>query len=349
VNSKLATNLTLLAILIVIAGVLTAFLPAQFLTIRNFASMGRQFPEYGLLSLANMLAMITGGIDLSVTSVMSLSGVVSSLILSQWEASLLPSGVIILLGVITALAVSAACGLLNGALIAYVRVPAIIATLGTQGLFLGMSIIITKGHGIGGFPPQFLFIGNGNLGGIPTQFVIYIVVALLVGLLLTRTRQGFSMLMYGSSPLVSRFSGMNNELVLMKTYLLTGLLAGAASIVVISGVNSIRPGYGSDYLLISVLIAILGGTDPSGGFGTSLGLTLGIFIMQVLQSGLNILGFSPFLKKFMWGLLLLLVMVFHFYRRRSSQRRAAKRATANTAAIAGGGATGGGATGGVAS
>jgi simple sugar transport system permease protein len=342
VNSKLATNLTLLAILIVIAGVLTAFLPAQFLTIRNFASMGRQFPEYGLLSLANMLAMITGGIDLSVTSVMSLSGVVSSLILSQWEASLLPSGVIILLGIITALAVSAACGLLNGALIAYVRVPAIIATLGTQGLFLGMSIIITKGHGIGGFPPQFLFIGNGNLGGIPTQFIIYIVVALLVGLLLTRTRQGFSMLMYGSSPLVSRFSGMNNELVLMKTYLLTGLLAGAASIVVISGVNSIRPGYGSDYLLISVLIAILGGTDPSGGFGTSLGLTLGIFIMQILQSGLNILGFSPFLKKFMWGLLLLLVMVFHFFRRRSSQRRAAQRATAHAAAAASGGTASGG-------
>jgi simple sugar transport system permease protein len=342
VNSKLATNLTLLAILIVIAGVLTAFLPAQFLTIRNFASMGRQFPEYGLLSLANMLALITGGIDLSVTSVMSLSGVVSSLILSQWEASLLPSGVIILLGIITALAVSAACGLLNGALIAYVRVPAIIATLGTQGLFLGMSIIITKGHGIGGFPPQFLFIGNGNLGGIPTQFIIYIVVALLVGLLLTRTRQGFSMLMYGSSPLVSRFSGMNNELVLMKTYLLTGLLAGAASIVVISGVNSIRPGYGSDYLLISVLIAILGGTDPSGGFGTSLGLTLGIFIMQILQSGLNILGFSPFLKKFMWGLLLLLVMVFHFFRRRSSQRRAAQRATAHAAVAASGGTAGGG-------
>ncbi len=327
-NSKLANNLTLLCILIVIGGVLSAFLPTQFLTDRNFASMGRQFPEYGLLSLANMLALITGGIDLSVTSVMSLSGVVSSLILSQWEASTLSPGLIILLGILTALSVSAVCGLINGALIAYVRVPAIIATLGTQGLFLGVSIIITKGHGIGGFPPPFLFIGNGDIGGIPTQFVIFIVVALLVGLLLTRTRQGFSMLMYGSSPSVSRFSGINNEAVLMKTYLLTGLLSGVAAVIVTSGVNSIRPGYGSDYLLISVLIAILGGTDPSGGFGTALGLTLGIFIMQILQSGLNILGFSPFLKKFMWGFLLILVMVFQFFLRRSTQRRAARRSTA---------------------
>jgi simple sugar transport system permease protein len=336
-NTKLSTNLTLLAILLVLTAVISLLLPGQFLTGRNLASMGRQFPEYGLLSLANMLAMITGGIDLSVTSVMSLSGVVSSLILSQWEATALPAGVIILLGIVTALSVSAVCGLINGALIAYVRVPAIIATLGTQGLFLGVSIIITKGHGIGGFPPPFLFIGNGDLGGIPTQFVIFVAVALLVGLLLSRTRQGFSMLMFGSSPLVSRFSGVNNELVLMKTYLLTGLLSGIASVIVISGVNSIRPGYGSDYLLISVLIAILGGTDPAGGFGTALGLSLGIFIMQILQSGLNILGFSPFLKKFMWGLLLVVVMVFHFFRRRSSQRRAARRSTAQTAAAAGSG------------
>ena len=113
----------------------------------------------------------------------------------------------IVLGILIALAVSVLCGLLNGVIIAYARVPAIIATLGTQGLFLGISIIITKGHGIGGFPPAFLFIGNGSVLGMPTQFVIFVVVALLVGLVLTRTPQGFSMLMYGSSPQVARFSG----------------------------------------------------------------------------------------------------------------------------------------------
>jgi len=309
----------------VVTGIMSIFLPTHFMTLRNFRSMGLQFPEYGMLALANMLAMITGGIDLSVVSIASLSGVISASFLSQYATLGMPVGTVILLGVLIALMVSVVCGLLNGVIIAYARVPAIIATLGTQGLFLGIAIIITKGHGIGGFPPEFLFIGNGSLLGIPTQFVIFVVVALLVGLVLTRTPQGFSMLMYGSSPQVARFSGINNEMVLIKTYALTGLLSGVASLIIISGVNSIRPGYGADYLLLSVLIAILGGTDPAGGFGSVLGLTLAIFIMQALQSGLNILSFSPFMKKFIWGLLLLLVMVIHYYRRIYAQRRAVRR------------------------
>jgi len=325
VNTKLSNNLTLLCILILVTSIFSAFLPNEFLTLRNFASMGRQFPEYGLLALANMLAMSTGGIDLSVVSIASVSGVISASFLSRFATLGLPVGTVILLGILIALTVSVLCGLLNGVIIAFARVPAIIATLGTQGLFLGVSIIITKGHGIGGFPPPFLFIGNGSLLGVPTQFVIFVVVALLMGLMLTRTPQGFSMLMYGSSPQVARFSGINNEMVIMKTYALTGLLSGVASLIIISGVNSIRPGYGADYLLLSVLIAILGGTDPVGGFGTVLGLSLAIFIMQALQSGLNILSFSPFFKKFIWGLLLLLVMVFHYYRRLYAQHRATRR------------------------
>ena len=334
-NTKLSNNLTLICILTLITAVFSAFLPSEFLTFRNFASMARQFPEYGLLALANMLAMITGGIDLSVVSIASVSGVISASFLSQYATLGMPVGSVILLGILIALAVSVLCGLLNGVIIAFARVPAIIATLGTQGLFLGVSIIITKGHGIGGFPPAFLFIGNGSLLGMPTQFVIFVLVALLVGLMLSRTPQGFSMLMYGSSPQVARFSGVNNEMVLIKTYALTGLLSGVASLVIISGVNSIRPGYGADYLLLSILIAILGGTDPVGGFGTVLGLSLAIFIMQAMQSGLNILSFSPFMKKFIWGLLLLAVMVFHYYRRIYAQRRTIRRSAAQKEALTG--------------
>ncbi len=335
-NTKRSNNLTLFCIFIVVTGLMSIFLPSQFMTGRNFASMGRQFPEYGLLALANMLAMVTGGIDLSVVSIASLSGVISAVFLSHYATLGMSTGMIIVIGIVIALGVSLLCGLLNGVIIAYARVPAIIATLGTQGLFLGISIIITKGAGIGGFPPAFLFIGNGSLAGVPMQFIIFIVVALLVGLVMTRTPQGFSMLMYGSSPLASRFSGISNERVLINTYVISGLLAGVSSLIIISGVNSIRPGYGVDYLLLSVLIAVLGGTDVAGGFGSVLGVALAIFIMQMLQSGLNILGFSPFFKKFIWGLLLLLVMVFHFYRRIYAQKRAIKKAAAQREAVAAG-------------
>jgi simple sugar transport system permease protein len=273
-------------------------------------------PEYGLLSLANMLAMITGGFDLSVVSIAILSGVVAGVILSHYAAIALPVGITIVLAVVAAMVVALLCGAVNGILIAYAGVPAIIATLGTNALFIGIAIIITKGAGIIGFPNAFLFIGNGNILGIPTQFLIFIVAALLVGLLLTKTSQGLSMYLLGSNPLVARFSGIKNELVLVKTYLASSALCAVSAIIIISGVDSVRPGYGAQYLLLSVLIVVVGGTDPKGGFGTVLGVVLAIFVVQVLQSGLNILGFSAFFMQTAWGLLLLLLVVFHYFRDR---------------------------------
>jgi len=278
--------------------------------------MSSQFPEYGLFAMAIMLTMITGGIDLSVVSVANLSGVAGALVLASHvkaQAMGISPGTIIFLAILAALVVSLICGWFNGLLITAVGVPAIIATLGTNGLFMGIAIILTEGHGIRGFPEEFLFIGSGTILGIPMPLIIFIGVALLVSLMLKKSAQGFKMYMLGSSPLVTRFSGISNNRVIVKTYLMSGLLAGIAAIIIISRVNSMRPGYGYAYLLLAVLLAILGGTNPEGGRGGVLGLCMAIVILQVLQSGLNILSFSPFLKKFIWGLILILFMVVNYY------------------------------------
>lgn len=295
---------------------MSIFLPEKFLTVINFQSMASQFPEYGLLAMAIMLTMITGGIDLSVVSIANLSGVVGAMVLaSHVKAQVLgiSPGTIIFLAIIATLAVSFICGLVNGLIITAAGVPAIIATLGTNGLFIGTAIILTEGHGIRGFPEEFLFIGSGTILGIPMPLIIFVVVALIVSLMLKKSAQGFKMYMLGSSPVVTRFSGINNNAVLVKTYLFSALLAGMAAIIIISRVNSMRPGYGYAYLLLAVLLAILGGTNPEGGRGGVLGLCMAIVILQVLQSGLNILGFNPFLKKFIWGLILILFMVVNYY------------------------------------
>jgi len=300
--------------------VISIFLPDKFLRIVNFQSMASQFLEYGLLALGIMLAMITGGIDLSVVSIANLSGVAGAMVLaSHIEAQTLgiSPGTIIFLAILAALAVSLICGLINGLVITVVGVPAIIATLGTNGLFMGIAIILTGGHGIRGFPEEFLFIGSGEILLMPMPLIIFIVVACLVSLMLKKSPQGFKMYMLGSSPQVARFSGININMVLIKTYALSGLLAGISAIIIISRVNSMRPGYGYAYLLLGVLIAILGGTNPEGGRGSVLGLFMAIVILQVLQSGLNILGFNPFVKKFIWGLILILVMVINFYQANS--------------------------------
>ena len=309
-------NLTLFIIMIGTITIMSIFLPEKFLRLVNFQSMTSQFPEYGLLSLGIMLTMITGGIDLSVVSIANLSGVVGAMVLaSHLDAQTLgiSPGTIILLAILAAFAVSIICGLINGLVITVFGVPAIIATLGTNGLFIGLAIIFTKGHGIRGFPEEFLFIGSGEILKMPMPLIIFIVVACLVSLMLKKSSQGFKMYMLGSSPQVARFSGINTNMVLIKTYALSGLLAGISAIIIISRVNSMRPGYGYAYLLLGVLIVILGGTNPEGGRGSVLGLCMAIVILQVLQSGLNILGFNPFVKKFIGGLILILVMVINFY------------------------------------
>jgi simple sugar transport system permease protein len=309
-------NLTLLVIMVGTILSMSIFLPEKFLTVINFQSMASQFPEYGLFAMAIMLTMITGGIDLSVVSIANLSGVVGAMVLaSHVKAQILgiSPGAIIFLAIIATLAVSFICGLVNGLVITAVGVPAIIATLGTNGLFIGIAIILTEGHGIRGFPEEFLFIGSGTILGIPMPLIIFVVVALIVSLMLKKSAQGFKMYMLGSSPIVTRFSGINNNAVLVKTYLFSALLSGMAAIIIISRVNSMRPGYGYAYLLLAVLLAILGGTNPEGGRGGVLGLCMAIVILQVLQSGLNILGFNPFLKRFIWGLILILFMVVNYY------------------------------------
>jgi simple sugar transport system permease protein len=305
-----------LILLILMVGLLVLFSvlrPTRFPTIRNFRSMLAQFPEFGLLTIAMMLSMVVGGIDLSVVAVANLSGVLAAIILANGtSAGVLSGTTLVFLAIITVLATAAICGTANGSLIALAGVPPILATLGTQGLLMGLAIIFTKGHGITGFPQEVYAIGNGFIFGMPVPFLIFVVLALLVAFILRRTRLGFNMYMYGANPTVSRFSGVNNTTVLIRTYMISAILAGIASLIMISRTNSMRPGYGTDYLLQAILVAVLGGTDPKGGVASMVGLVMGIMILQFTQSGLNIMSFSPHMKKFIWGLALLLIMVINF-------------------------------------
>lgn len=321
INIKGSKNLTLFIIMMVIFAVLSTAMPSKFFTGINLQSMASQFPEFGLLALAMMLSMITGGIDLSVVSISNFTGVIAALILSGSVDSSTPAGLAIFYAVLAVIGISILCGLVNGLLIAGVGVPPILATLGTQGLFLGLAIVITQGHSVSGFPEVFMGLGGGNIVGIPVPFIIFVIIALLVSVLLNRTRQGFNMYMVGSSPTVSKFSGVNNTKVIINTYILTAVLAGFASLIMISRANSMRPGYGTAYLLQAILVAVLGGTDPDGGFGTVKGLVMGIIILQITQSGLNILSFSPFFKKFIWGLALLAIMVINFLLQKNNERK----------------------------
>lgn len=289
-------------------------MPGQFLRIGNLQNMMRNLPEYALLAFGIMLAMTVGGIDLSGVSVLSLSGVVGAMILSQHQAMGFPPFVTILLAIAAAIATAAVCGLINGVIISIAGVPAIIATLGTNGLYYGMAIGLTEGSHLGGFPVQYIRIANGALFGIPLPFIVFLVVALLLKVLLDRTSLGFQMKMLGASPVAARFSGVNNRMILIKSFVIIAVLAGISAILLTSKVATMRPNYGQEYMLLAVLLSILGGTDPDGGFSSVVGVVLAILTLQIIATGSTFMGFTPFFRNFLYGLMLLGVMIIHYFR-----------------------------------
>lgn len=300
-------SLLTLAIFVVMA----ALDPSRFLTLGNFSSMAFQFPEFAILSLAMMLAMMTGGIDLSIVGVSNLSAVAAALILSALagpQAAGLAAGSAVALAVAAALCVGVVCGLLNGIAIGFFGLPPILATLGSGLIFTGLAVAITGGSAVLGFPPAFAVLGNGAILGIPVPLIVFVAIALIVWLLLERTALGLKIQMLGTNPLAARFAGIDDLAVTVRTYLLSGLFAVCAGLVIMSRANSAKADYGSSYLLLSILICVLGGINPYGGFGRVAGLVLAVLSLQFLSSGLNMLQVSNFAKELIWGGLLLAVM-----------------------------------------
>ena len=215
-----------------------------------------------------------------------------------------------------ALATGAVCGLLNGVLIAYVEVPAILATLTTMTIYTGLAFGITKGTSISGFADPVLYIGNGYLLGIPMPMVVLIVCVVLVWFLLERTTYGFKVYMVGSNPTAAVFSGVNNRRIILTTHILTGLLSATAGFVALARTNSANPEYGVSYILMTILIAVLGGVSVYGGHGKVWGVVLALAALQLLSTGFNMLlvrhGGSNFFRDFAWGALLLLVMTITY-------------------------------------
>ena len=321
-------TLVLFIITIFVIGLMSMLRPETFFSIRNFQSMSVQIPEFGLLAIAISLSLLTGGIDLSVVAIANLTGIATAWLLTNFitpEMSGTNISLMIILIIIMALLLSTFLGFINGILITRVGITPILATLGTMGLFGGLGVIITKGVGITGLPEKFLYLGTAIIGKVPIQLYIFIAVVLIVGLVLNRTLFGFNVFMIGANPIAARFSGININNVLVRVYMMSGFLAGISGLLIISKANSARSGYGASFLLPAVLVAVMGGIDARGGFGNITGVVLSLVLLQSLQSGFNILGFSSFFKNIILGAMLLLVMVINYIGARAAERLELRR------------------------
>jgi simple sugar transport system permease protein len=299
----------LIAITLVILVVFSILRPAVFLSASNLQFLALATPELALLSLAIALTMLTGGIDLSVVAIANVAGVVSALVMVSTDGSVGSVLAACALGMIAA----GMCGLVNAFLIAFLKVTPILATLGTSQLFGGFALVLTQGTVIKGLPDAFTAIATSTLLGIPVIFIVMILIAACVGLLLSRTALGFRMRMLGANPVAARFSGFANGRLLVATYVFSAFLSGIAGLVISSRASGANSDYGTSYILLGIVVAVLAGVNPEGGYMTVAGVVIATLTLQLLSTGLLGINVSSHVVNIAQGILLIAMMALNYY------------------------------------
>lgn len=301
-----------LMMLVIINGLLlalgTVISGGTFLDIFNLQSMAGQVPEIGLLAIGVMLAMCAGngGIDLSGIALANLSGVVSAVIAASLFATSEHQTAFSLVFIFGAVLVGLLGGMFNGFLIARFNITPILCTLGTQMAFTGLAVVVSDGRAVTvGSPDLLSSLGNDTIFYVPISFVVFIGVATLVGAAVRFTPYGLWLMLMGTNPKAAYFAGFPKMRVTMATYALSGLLSGLAGVIIAARNVNVKFDYGSSYLLIAILIAVMAGVKPEGGYGRVVCVVLSAVALQLMSSLLNFGGLSNFVRDFAWGVLLL--------------------------------------------
>ena len=304
-------HLGLVALLVALLVVFSAAVP-NFLSRATLNSFMYQLPLLGLLSLAMVVPLITGGLNLAIIATTNQSALLMVFIMSALvtpESGGAATFAAILLAMAAGLLLCLVIGLGTGALVAYTGVHPILVTLGTKSLIDGVSIYLTRGMALSGVPAPLSASLNATILGAPVIFLLLVLAAVVIGIVLTRTPFGVACRMIGSNPEATRYSAIDTRRVLVGVYVLSSVTCFFAALVMLATFNSASADYAQSYLLVTILAAVLGGVDPFGGFGTVSGLMIALAILQVISSGLNQFGISTYLTVAIWGATLIGVVV----------------------------------------
>jgi ribose transport system permease protein len=278
--------------LVVLCAVLWALTP-YFLTVSNLLNVAQQTSINAIVAVGMTFVIISGGIDLSVGSIVALSGVVLG--------TALQGGQPLSIAIAGALATGVACGLVNGALVSVGGLPPFIATLGMMSVARGAALVFTEGRPVSGFDEGFRSLATGSVGFIPAPVVAMILVYAAAHLVLTRTTFGRYVYAIGGNEEATRLSGVAVRFHKTMIYGVSGSMSAVAAIVLTARLNSAQPIAGMMYELDAIAATVIGGTSLMGGEGTLAGTLVGALIMGVLRNGLNLLGVSSFLQQIVIG------------------------------------------------
>lgn len=305
--------------LVALGALLTALTP-HFLTVSNLLNVVEQTAINAIIAAGMTYVILSAGIDLSVGSILALSGVVLG--------SALQHGFSIPVATLLGVATGASCGLVNGLLITAGRLPPFIATLGMMSVARGGALLYTDGRPISGFDAAFRSLSTGRPAMIPAPIVLMAIVYVIAHLVLTRTTFGRYVYAIGGNEEATRLSGVRVGLHKTMVYVISGAMSAIAAITLTARLNSAQPIAGMMYELDAIAATVIGGTSLMGGSGTLTGTLIGALIMGVLRNGLNLLGISSFLQQVVIGAVIIAaVLVDSMFTARSAAARA-KRAVA---------------------
>ncbi|MDT7729279.1 MAG: ribose transport system permease protein [Actinomycetota bacterium] len=272
----------------------------SFLTGTNLDNLGRQVSIYAIIAAGQLLVILTAGIDLSVGSVVGLAGVVAALAVFETAG-----GLPVVLAVLLALVVGAAAGLVNGVLVAVLKMPPFIVTLGMMGIARGATLLLSDGRTVQPLPPGFLSLAGGSLFGVSNLTWIMLAVTVLIALLLRRTIWGQYLYAVGSNAESARLTGVPVRAVQVSAYALSGLLAAFAGVLLASRLGNGVPTAGTGYELQAIAACVIGGASLFGARGTALGALMGALVVGLLNNGGALLGIDPFWLQIFIGVLVL--------------------------------------------
>uniref|UniRef100_A0AAU2VK87 Substrate-binding domain-containing protein n=1 Tax=Streptomyces sp. NBC_00008 TaxID=2903610 RepID=A0AAU2VK87_9ACTN len=286
-----------------------SLLSGDFLTTQNLLNVGVQAAVTAILAFGVTFVIVSAGIDLSVGSVAALSATVLA-----WSAT--SAGMPVVLAVLLAVATGIACGFVNGALVAYGKLPSFIATLAMLSIARGLSLVISQGSPIA-FPESVSTLGDTLGGWLPVPVLVMIAMGLITALVLARTYLGRSMYAIGGNEEAARLSGLRVKKQKLAIYALSGLFAAVAGIVLASRLTSAQPQAAQGYELDAIAAVVIGGASLAGGVGKASGTLIGALILAVLRNGLNLMSVSAFWQQVVIGVVIALAVLLDTLRRKA--------------------------------
>lgn len=277
----------------------------SFLKSQNLINIVNQIVIIAILAIGMTLVILTGGIDLSVGSLIALSAVICTRAIRDWGGGEQAEGITILLCGVLALLVCALAGLVNGLLVVYSQLPPFIATLGMMLIASGSAFLLCKGQSIAAVPDSFVWLGRGTWFGLPVAVILMACMYAATHIVMRSTVYGRAIYAIGGNAEAARLCGIRVRTVIASTYVLCGLLAGLGGLVMASRLKSGDATYGAMYELYVIAAVVVGGTSLRGGYGSVLGTLVGALIIAVIENGMNLIQIESYMQKVVFGLVIL--------------------------------------------